>query len=119
MLHFGLNAERLALALRLQAVDRKIAEPRSGDRNPSKHVTEIEKKLGSAHSQLRKDRAALTANGRDRRQLDGDIQTHQQKISKLRDQSLQAKTNSNTAPFKTKSATPKGKSEERKTAAGF
>jgi predicted nucleic acid-binding Zn-ribbon protein len=83
----------LALALRLQAVDRKIASLEAEIAVLPKHVAEIEKKLEAHTRQLEKDRAALTANGRDRRQLEGEIQTQQGKISKLRDQSLQAKTN--------------------------
>ncbi len=83
----------LALALRLQAVDRKIASLEAEIATLPKHVAEIEKKLEAHTRQLEKDRAALAANGRDRRQLEGEIQTQQGKISKLRDQSLQAKTN--------------------------
>src|SRR4051795_13298563 len=83
----------LALALRLQAVDRKIASLEAEIATLPKHVAEIEKKLESHTRQLEKDRAALAANGRDRRHLEGDVQTQQQKISKLRDQNLQAKTN--------------------------
>jgi uncharacterized protein len=83
----------LALALRLQAVDRKIASLEAEIAVLPKHVAEIEKKLEAHTRQLEKHRAELTANGRDRRQLEGEIQVHQQKISKLRDQSLQAKTN--------------------------
>jgi predicted nucleic acid-binding Zn-ribbon protein len=83
----------LALALRLQAVDRKIASLEAEVATLPRHVAEIEKKLESHTRQLEKDRAALTANGRDRRQLEGEIQTQQGKISKLRDQSLQAKNN--------------------------
>src|SRR3954464_10266846 len=83
----------LALALRLQGLDRKIASLENEIATLPKHIAEIEKKLQTHTGQLEKDRAALTANGRDRRQLEGDIQVQQQKISKLRDQSLQAKTN--------------------------
>lgn len=42
---------------------------------------------------LDRDKAALTANGRDKKKHEGDIQLLQQKISKLRDQSLGAKNN--------------------------
>ena len=38
-------------------------------------------------------RSILSANARDRKKLDLDVQTHQQKISKLKDQMLGAKTN--------------------------
>src|SRR5205814_6449434 len=42
---------------------------------------------------LEADKAALSANQKDRKKLEGDIQIHEQKISKLRDQMLGAKTN--------------------------
>lgn len=83
----------LALALRLQAIDRKILNLQGEIATLPKHVAEIEKKLESHTRQLEKDRAALKANAQDRKKLDGDIQVNQQKISKLRDQTLQAKNN--------------------------
>jgi predicted nucleic acid-binding Zn-ribbon protein len=39
------------------------------------------------------DKAALVANQKERKKLEGDIQIQEQKISKLKDQMLQAKTN--------------------------
>ena len=42
---------------------------------------------------LYEHRAALTANQKDRKRLEDDIKVHEQKISKLKDQTLQAKTN--------------------------
>ena len=83
----------LALALRLQALDRKIMSLETEIATLPKHIAEIEKKLESHTRRLEADRAALTANQRERKKLEGDIQAHQQKISKLRDQTLQAKTN--------------------------
>jgi predicted nucleic acid-binding Zn-ribbon protein len=83
----------LALALRLQALDRKIASLENEIATLPKHIAEIEKRLESHTRRLEMDRAALSANQRDRKRLEGDIQMHQQKISKLRDQMLQAKTN--------------------------
>ena len=83
----------LALALRLQALDRKIAGLENEIATLPKHVAEIEKRLEAHTRRLEADRAALSANQRDRKKLEGDIQVHQQKISKLRDQILQAKTN--------------------------
>lgn len=83
----------LALALRLQALDRKIAGLENEIATLPKHIAEIEKKLEAHTRRLEIDRAALTANQRDRKRLEGDIQTHEQKISKLKDQMLQAKTN--------------------------
>jgi predicted nucleic acid-binding Zn-ribbon protein len=83
----------LALALRLQALDRKLAELETEIAALPKHVAEIERKLEAHNRRLEADRAALVANQRDRKKLEGDIQVHQQKISKLRDQTLLAKTN--------------------------
>jgi hypothetical protein len=83
----------LALALRLQALDRKIMSLETEVATLPKHIAEIEKKLESHTRKLESDRAALTANQRERKKLEGDIQAQEQKISKLRDQTLQAKTN--------------------------
>jgi len=58
-----------------------------------RHVAAIEKTLDSHVRKLEADKAALAANLRDRKKLEGDNQTHEQKISKLRDQMVQAKTN--------------------------
>jgi uncharacterized protein len=83
----------LQLALRLQSVDRKIAGLESEIATLPKHIAEIERQLESHSRKLEHDRAALTANARDKKRLEGEIQGHQQKISKLRDQSLGAKNN--------------------------
>jgi uncharacterized protein len=83
----------LALALRLQALDRKIASLESEIATLPRHIAGIEKKLESHTRRLEADRAALAANQRDRKKLESDIQVHNQKISKLKDQMLGAKTN--------------------------
>jgi hypothetical protein len=83
----------LVLALRLQALDRKIASLETEIATLPKHTAEIEKRLDSHTRKLEADRAALVTNGRDRKKLEGDIQLHEQKISKLRDQMLAVKTN--------------------------
>ena len=83
----------LALALRLQAIDRKIASLENEIATLPKHIAEIEKKLDAHTRHLEAERAALAANQRDRKKLEGDIQIHEQKVSKLKDQMLQAKTN--------------------------
>jgi hypothetical protein len=83
----------LALALRLQALDRKIVSLENEIATLPKHIAEIEKRLESHTRRLEIDRAALTANQRDRKKLEGDIQVHEQKASKLKDQMLGAKTN--------------------------
>ncbi len=58
-----------------------------------KHIAEIEKKLDSHQKRLDLDRAALAANQRDRKKAEGDIQMQEQKVSKLKSQMLDAKTN--------------------------
>ena len=83
----------LALALRLQAIDRKMANLEAEIATLPRHISEIEKKLDAHARRLEADRAALSANQRDRKKLESDIQTHNQKISKLRDQMLGSKNN--------------------------
>ena len=56
-------------------------------------IAAIEKLLETHQRKLEADRALLAASQKERRQLDLDVQSHQQKISKLRDQMLLAKTN--------------------------
>ncbi len=83
----------LKLAVRLQDIDNRAAEVTREISSLPKHIAEIEKKLESHERKLEADRAALTANQKDRKRLEGDIQVQQQKISKLKDQTLGAKTN--------------------------
>jgi uncharacterized protein len=83
----------LALALRLQALDRTIVNLENEIATLPKHIAEIEKKLEAHTRRLEGDRAALAANGRDRKKLEGDIQLAEQKVSKLKGQTLEAKTN--------------------------
>ena len=58
-----------------------------------KYIAEIEKKLGSHQRRLEHDRAGLTANQKERKRLEGEIQSNEQKISKLKTQMMDAKTN--------------------------
>ncbi len=81
------------LVLQLQSLDNQIASFEKEIATLPRHIAEIEKTLDSHIRRLDADRAALTANQRDRNKLEGDIQVHEQKISKLRDQTLQAKNN--------------------------
>ncbi len=83
----------LKLAIQLQEMDDRLSELKSEIAALPKHIAEIEKGLESHQRKLEADRAALSANQRDRKKLEGDIQIQEQKISKLRDQMLQAKTN--------------------------
>src|SRR5690349_20459572 len=83
----------LARALRLQALDRKIAQLENEIAALPKHIAEIEKTLVAHTRRLEADKAALVANGRDRKKFESDIQVQDQKISKLKGQMLEAKTN--------------------------
>jgi predicted nucleic acid-binding Zn-ribbon protein len=81
------------LVLKLQSLDTRISELDKEVADLPKHIAQIEKALESHLRRLESDRAALAANQKDRRKFEGDIQVQQQKISKLRDQMLQVKTN--------------------------
>jgi uncharacterized protein len=81
------------LVIQLQSLDQKITALDKEVAALPKHIAVIEKALESHLRKLEADKAALSANQKDRKRLEGDIQVHQQKISKLRDQMLQAKTN--------------------------
>ena len=83
----------LKLVIRLQEIDNRLRDLAQEIAALPKHIAEIEKKLVSHERKLDADRAALTANQKERKQCDIDIQTQDQKISKLKDQMLQAKTN--------------------------
>jgi len=83
----------LKLVVRLQDVDNRLADLAREIAALPKHIAEIEKKLVSHEKRLEADRAALAANQRERKKCEGDIQVQEQKISKLKDQMLQAKTN--------------------------
>lgn len=83
----------LATALRLQELDLQAAALRHEIADLPRQVAQIERLLEGHRKQLDLDKANLAANLRDRKRLDGDVQTQQQRISKLRDQMMQAKTN--------------------------
>src|SRR6185295_18275079 len=83
----------IASAVRLQELDLRLADLAKEIASLPKHIAEIEKKLDSHQRKLDADRAALSANQKDRKKHEGDIQMQEQKISKLKDQMLQAKTN--------------------------
>ncbi|MBV9300933.1 MAG: hypothetical protein JOY62_15275 [Acidobacteriaceae bacterium] len=98
----------LALALRLQALDRNIASLENEIATLPRHIAEIEKRLESHTRRLEVDRAALTANQRDRKKLDDEIQIQQQKVSKLKTQMLEVKTNEQYRAFQNEIAYAEG-----------
>jgi predicted nucleic acid-binding Zn-ribbon protein len=83
----------LQLVIRLQGIDNRLAELEREIASLPKHISEIEKKLVSHERKLDADRAALSANQKERKKCEADIQAEDQKISKLKDQSRQSKTN--------------------------
>ena len=83
----------LKLVIRLQDLDLRLGELAREIAALPKHVAEIERKLLAHQKRLDADRAALLANQKERKKCDDDIKIQEQKISKLKDQTLQAKTN--------------------------
>jgi hypothetical protein len=83
----------LKLVIRLQEIDHRLADLTREISALPKHIAEIEKKLTAHQRKLEADRAALAANQKERKACDTAIQTQEQKISKLKDQMLGAKTN--------------------------
>jgi hypothetical protein len=81
------------LVIHLQSLDRRITALEKEVAALPKHIAVIEKALDSHLRKLEADRAAMVANQKERKKLEGDVQVHQQKISKLRDQMLLAKNN--------------------------
>ena len=83
----------LNLVIRLQDIDNRLADLSREISALPKHIAEIAKTLGAHERKLEADRAALSANQKERKKCEGDIQVQEQKISKLKDQMLLAKTN--------------------------
>jgi predicted nucleic acid-binding Zn-ribbon protein len=83
----------LALAVELQALDRKIASFEKEIATLPLHIADIEKKLEAHKRRLELGRAALSTNQSDRKKLEAEIQVHDQKLSKLKSQMIDAKTN--------------------------
>ena len=81
------------LVIQLQSLDQRIGAIDKEIAALPKHIATLEKTLESHIRRLEADRAALSANQKDRKRLEGEIQVQQQKISKLKDQMLEAKTN--------------------------
>ena len=84
-------APELKLVTRLQDLDNRIRELQREIATLPKHLSEIERALESHIRKLEADRAALSANQRERKNLDGEIQDQERKISKLKDQMMGSK----------------------------
>ncbi len=77
----------------LQAADREMERLNQEIALLPRRVAAIESKLAETRAHVEKAKAAIAAIHKDRKKLDTEIQDHQQKISKYRDQSLAVKTN--------------------------
>lgn len=93
MLHSGLMLADVARAIELQDLDTRAAQLEKEIAALPKHIAQIERKLEAHQRKLEADQAALAANLKERKRLEGDVQVFQQKIAKLREQMMQAKTN--------------------------
>jgi hypothetical protein len=81
------------LVIQLQSLDQRAAALEKEVAALPKHIAAIEKTLEAHLRRLEADKAALAANQKERKKMEGDIQMNEQKVSKLRDQMLGAKTN--------------------------
>lgn len=79
--------------LRVQSLDLRIGELEKEIAALPKHIAQIEKALEVHNRRLEVDRAALAGNQKDRKRMEDEIKVQEQKISKLRDQMMGAKTN--------------------------
>jgi predicted nucleic acid-binding Zn-ribbon protein len=77
----------------LQDADREMERLNQEIALLPRRVAAIESKLADTRAQVEKAKAAIVAVQKDRKKLDTEIQDHQQKISKYREQSLAVKTN--------------------------
>lgn len=87
-----MNAD-LARALEVQELDLRILALKTEISTLPRQIAVIEKALEEHTRRLDLDKTALSGNLKDRKKHETDIQGHEQKISKLKDQMMQAKTN--------------------------
>ena len=85
--------------LRVQSLDLRIAELEKEIATLPKQIAQIERALDIHNRRLEADKAALSGNQKDRKRHEDDIKVQEQKISKLRDQMMQAKTNDDYRAF--------------------
>lgn len=85
--------EELAQISRLQALEQRIVEIHTEIKSLPKQVAEIEKRIVSHQRKLEAEKATLGANQQEKRDRELEVQTHTQKVAKLREQMNQAKNN--------------------------
>ena len=79
--------------LRVQSLDVRIAELEKEIAALPRQIAEIERALDVHNRRLEADKAILSGNQKDRKRFEDEIKSQEQKISKLRDQMMDAKTN--------------------------
>src|SRR3954454_22298193 len=87
-----MNAD-LEKLIKLELVDREIARLSAEVAALPKRISEIEHQLSDARGKVEQAKHAIKSQEQKRRSLESDIQSHQQKIAKLSDQSVDVKTN--------------------------
>jgi predicted nucleic acid-binding Zn-ribbon protein len=87
-----MNAD-LQKLIQLEKVDSEIARVSTEVAALPRRVAEIERQLSEAKAKVEQARTAIKSQEQKRRSLESDIQSHQQRIAKFRDQSLDVKTN--------------------------
>ena len=83
----------IAAIIKLQSLDNRILDVREEIAALPKHIAEIETALTSHQRKLESDHAAVAANQKERRKLEGEVQESEEKISRLKNQMLEARTN--------------------------
>jgi hypothetical protein len=86
-------AADIQLVIRLQSLDNRIVELQQEVAALPRHIAVIERALVSHRRKLEADQAALSANEKERKKLEGEVQVFEQKVSRLKDQMLEARTN--------------------------
>lgn len=87
-----MNAD-IGFASRLQEIDHRIAALEKEVAALPRYIAELERQFAEHQKKFEAGRGSLIANQKERKSLEGTVTDSQQKITRLKDQMLQAKTN--------------------------